>query len=82
MKAFHTSPLWLRMKSSTHEKLKLVRITPFKSFQSPEYNWEKRMDSLKKNWESLRELIFNFPSVYSRVVYVRPVVFHLCRGKV
>ena len=53
-----------------------------KSFQSPENNWEKRMDSLKKNWESSRELIFNFPSVYSRVVYVRPVVCHLCRGKV
>ena len=44
------------------------------SFQSPKHNWEKRMDGLNDSWESSRELIFNFHSVYSRVTYVRPVV--------
>ena len=52
------------------------------SFQSLESNWEKRMDGLNENWESSRELIFNFPSVFSRVTYIRPVVCHLCQGKV
>ena len=52
------------------------------SFQSPKNNWEKRMDGLNESWESSRELIFNFHSVYSRVTYVRPVVCHLCQGKV
>ena len=49
------------MKSSTHEKLKLVRITPFKSFQSPEYNWEKRMDSLKKKLGVIKGADFQLP---------------------
>ena len=52
------------------------------SFQSPKNNWEKRMDGLNENWESSRKLIFNFHSVFSRVTYIRPVVCHLCQGKV